>query len=207
LLLAGCVAAVAALDRDQGMLLVMPLLVIAFQSWRQEGGAGLVALARRLAAVTLPTLFAVGAVAAFFSIQGLGLGLVSAERLWGGHFALPWQVVVDSIATTLHDTQASPGELVSFLTVMALCAALPLMARRLPLPYTVYSAASVIVLLFHESGASPLMSASRFGVVVFPCFMLLATLVGPRQARMFMGTFATAGLVLFILTTSYVFIG
>jgi len=52
--------------------------------------------------------------------------------------------------------------------------------RRLPVSYTLYVVPSAAVLLLRETWFSPLMSVSRFCVVLFPGTMLLALWLAPR---------------------------
>jgi hypothetical protein len=53
-------------------------------------------------------------------------------------------------------------------------------ARRLPFSYTLYVLPSLALLLTRQMFFSPLMSVSRYTLVLFPCFLMLALLLERR---------------------------
>lgn len=68
--------------------------------------------------------------------------------------------------------------------------------RRLPPYYSTYAIPPLLVPLFAPSTVHPLMSMPRFGLVLFPLFVVLALLIRDRRQAMVLGAVSTVGLVL-----------
>jgi len=68
--------------------------------------------------------------------------------------------------------------------------------RMLPLYYSAYIWPPLLVPLFAPSTVHPLMSMPRFGLVLFPLFVVLALLIKDRRQGLILGGLSAAGLVL-----------
>ena len=174
--LAGLAGFAAGLTRLQGGVLVLPLGYLAWRSARgdvaraREAGAALLPVLGVLAALTYPRLF--------LGETGSPLDL---QRAWGARFAPPWQTMADAFGHI--GRTGDPIEVLNVLAVLALTALAVVALRRLPLEYGLYAIASVTLLWLRDTdNLSPLMSAARYGLVIFPCFVAAAILLRRRSA-------------------------
>ena len=181
---AGAVAFLASLTRTQGVLLALPL---AYEHLRARGtlqwlrtregrppGADLLAAALPIAGVLL----LYGYQAAVFGAR-TGLGALAP---WGYMVVPPWDAVGASWSYIVASL-GRPAALIETLNLLSLAgfAGLAVVGiRRLPLAYTLYLVPSVALLLFRETWFSPLMSVSRYCLVLFPATMLFALWLAPR---------------------------
>lgn len=175
-LLAAVGALCAALTRTHGVLLVLPLAWEAFSWWRGQGWSRTNWLARWPDA--LPPIIAVVApligFQAFNAYARVVLGQTPAEAqgYWGGaSFHPPWEVVAAAVRWTIE--RGDGIELVN--VVMLGFAALMLIPifLRLPLTYGLYALPHVAVIATRIL-PTPLTSTSRFVLVIFPIFIVLA---------------------------------
>ena len=177
--LAGILASLAALCRDQGIILVLPILVEIAADWRHRCGGGRRTLPRAYGAAVLPVL---SLCAYFVSTQvlvGDRGGFLTAHALYGGqHLVGPWSSVPDSLWAAFSGSHWE--ELLNLASLLLAAIAIPFMLGRFPWSYSAYAASMTLPLFFHEAFYSPLMSSSRFVLVVFPLFTLLA-LAGRRD--------------------------
>ena len=203
---AGVCGFLAALCRPTGVLLALPVLiesVIATREMRRYHRRGVHA---GYAAVAAP----VAALAAFtaYTLVVLNVpgGSFGAASGWGQKPTLPWVAIVDSVQTIAAGTH--PEEILNLVAAVALIVAIPFMVRRMPLSYVAYAAAMVPVVAFRTATTSPLMSADRYVLVVFPLFILLA-IAGRRTwvNRMVLSLFATSLAVLTVVFVHDGFIG
>lgn len=173
---AAAIGALAALTRPVGVFLVLPLAWLAYRALRARGLPG--ATASVLAAAAP----AAGAAAyALYSEMGVGRSLFDAARIWGSAtFRPPWEVLGRSLEWTL-----GRGDPLQALNLTLLIAALVLFAvgiRRLPVEQALY-ALPHLALLTVRVLPTPLTSTSRYLLIVFPLFVLLALVLGDRRAR------------------------
>jgi Dolichyl-phosphate-mannose-protein mannosyltransferase len=200
---AGLIVAFAVLTRLQGALLLIPLLGFIADARRRRTLTRPATLRACFAAVSPSMVAATGVV--IVAGADSGVGLLGAQALWGAHLAPPWTVVASSIATVVQGRH--PEELLNLASVVGVAVSLPAMRRLLPLPYALFTAASLLAILCHVGGNSPLMSASRFCTVIFPALMVLgSSLRRRRQYRLVALVFATACALLFAATVEYVFV-
>ncbi len=68
--------------------------------------------------------------------------------------------------------------------------------RRLPLYYSAFAIPPLLVPLFAPSTVHPLMSMPRFGLVLFPLFVVIALLIRDRRQGVLLGALSTVGLIL-----------
>lgn len=175
---AGGIGFLAGLTRTQGIFLVLPL---AYEHLRQRGsiqwlsGRGGHPPSSSLLAATLPA----AGVAAFYIFQIAFVGEhqsgLGAQALWGYQITAPWDALAASLKfiSTVNDSRAQI-ETFNLICLLAFSGVAVAAARRLPLAYTLYSLPSLALLFTRDMYFSPLMSVSRYVLVVFPCFMMVA---------------------------------
>jgi hypothetical protein len=165
--LAGLLGFFASLTRLQGVVLVCPLLYIYL---RQRGFRLFAVRADVLGALIVP----LGA-ATFLAYQHLVLGsapLISTyQTQLHAQFVWPW----DNIAATIQQILSPQGTFIDALnlTMTGVFLAMAVVAfRKLPPVYGIYMAATMFVLLLRRTTLQPLVSMSRYVLVLFPAFML-----------------------------------
>lgn len=172
--LASLLAVGATLSRDQGILVLLPLGAAVVEGWRQRAGERRFPVAWADATVVLPAL----SLALFeWYLWGHGYpgGTFRAEAVFmHTRAAPPWQSLVQGVQLVL-SPRVRAGDVLDLLAVLLLAASLPLMWRRLRRADTAYAAASLLVILLHVGGYSPLSSALRFTVATYPIWLLAAT--------------------------------
>jgi hypothetical protein len=208
---AGCAAALAAATRSAGLVLVVPLVVLWWQSRpRRVRDLGWIALAPLgLAAYSLYLALAVGD----------GFAYLHLQDVWFRSFAGPFGGVVDGAVaawdglrqvasgshTHVYFTAAGGDpinvgwhnlELFGFLVLAA--AGTVGVVRRLPIAYGAYVVAALALPLSFPVGPQPLMSLPRFLAVLFPLFMWLALVLCDRPlARRALLVVSALGLCVF----------
>jgi len=207
---AGALAGAASATRPQGLMLVLPLLILYLYGPRQDrapdqprrGPLGLLPRYR-----TRPTLLWIGlapvgllAFAAYLAATaGDPLAFTTSQRGYLGHeLAWPWTTVWDGAVAGLGDTgqlvdrlrgqtivKTEPTWWMDSVNLAALVFALAgivAVFRVLPSAYGAYVAASLGIPLCTPISYSPLASLSRYVVVLFPLFIWLA--VACRDPRL-----------------------
>jgi hypothetical protein len=184
--LAAAAALVAGLTRTQGVLLVIPLAWEAAVAWRAgrvgvrrpgAGGGWGTAGGRRgsllapAAAVAAPV---VGFLAfAWYTSAVVGLPFFDAQDAWGGReLHPPWETVAAALDWVSSGGQSAGIEALN-VAVLVLFAAVTLLAvRSLPASYSLYAAASILLIAVRLQPI-PLTSTTRLLLVVFPVFAAL----------------------------------
>lgn len=165
---AGLAGLAAGLTRTVSVFLILPLAFLYLQRCRREGRRPGVALFAAL----LP---AVGQAAFLLYLHltiGEPLSPFGVEKQWGYHLVSPWQGVAASFRYVL-----ATGNLVEALNLLCLCGSLALAVialRRLPLAYGLYVLPYLALLFSGQLFVSPYASSSRYTLVLFPCFIMLA---------------------------------
>jgi hypothetical protein len=188
-LLAGALGLLAALTRIQGVFLVLPI------GWEAMAAAGLTAWRpwhdRHLPALDIGQL-ARGAAASLGPLFGFlaflayaaavtGQTPLDTQGAWGGkEFHPPWDVAAAALQWTLehHD----PLQFVNLALLVIFSVLLVVGIPRLPIAYVLF-AFPQLVLLATRIQPIPLTSTSRYLLVIFPVFVVVA-LIPWRQARL-----------------------
>ncbi|HZC78922.1 MAG TPA: mannosyltransferase family protein [Ktedonobacterales bacterium] len=215
-LLAGGLAALAALTRPVGILLVVACAAEAWQlvdrpplgvSWagalralRARGAEWL----RMAGALALPPL----AVAAFstylYSALGNPTAITSAFASgWGTQLSWPWDGLVRAVGAAL--TEPAPFNIHATLDIAFVVLFIVLTVAslwRLPLPFTLYACANLALVLLTPTHISlawfALASDNRYMLSVFPLFWLLARWGERRWLHL---AIVTVSLLLFVFFT------
>ena len=212
--LAGLAGMLAALTRNTGVLLLIPVLTFYGSSinwrWRQ--------LDRRL----LWSLLIPGGLVIYmayqWAVRGNPLLFNTSQELWRRHLASPFTSLYrganDSLIL-LHRLLAQgslyqPGvhNLIAFPLLALAVAALVLARKRLRPAYLAYAAAAILLPLCYPSVQRPLFSMPRFLLTCFPGFIALALLTDRRPKLRFglLAVFAGGYLFLTIEFTRLIFI-
>ena len=177
---AGVVTGLAMLTRPVGIALLPALAVLA---WRADDRR------RELLrlAVSLPIAAAYPILLAVWTQEPFGFlraqdGIWQRELSWLGPLGGVWHGITILFADrSLHDTVIN----LSQLGYTVLFAVLAVFAwRRLGSAYGLFTAVSLAIPLSFPSDRWPLLSMSRFGLVIFPLVLVLATLGARPRAHM-----------------------
>jgi hypothetical protein len=165
---AGVIGGLAALTRPFGVLLVIPVV---WEWWehRRTPSASTTPWWSVGWAALIPG--ALGTYMLFCQVTfGDALALLHRQQRWRGGLSGPWQAFVRwwEAGPTAHGSHGSTFELV---VAVSCIVGLVVMARRLRLSYTLYTAAAMTVAL-----GSTLWSFSRLSLTLFPFFMLIGVL-------------------------------
>jgi 4-amino-4-deoxy-L-arabinose transferase-like glycosyltransferase len=212
--LAGLAGMLAALTRNTGVLLLIPLLAFYGSSinwrWRQ--------LDRRvLWSLLIPA--GLGVYMAYqLAVRGNPFLFNDSQELWRRQLASPFTSLyhgaTDSLILLhrllLHGSlyPAAVHNLIAFPLLVLAVAALVLAWRRLRPAYLAYAAAAILLPLCYPSVQRPLFSMPRFLLTCFPVFIALALLTEHRPKLRFgvLALFAGGYLFLTIEFTRLVFI-
>jgi predicted membrane-bound dolichyl-phosphate-mannose-protein mannosyltransferase len=209
---AGLVAGLAILTRAAGLALLPALALLAWQHRDRLRALAGIALALPLAAVYPLVLWQqVGDPWAFANAQDRWHRHLS----WAGPFGGMWAGLVAGwrgveqfvVGHGTHVSGADPmhaaAENVQALAFLVLFLALTVVAwRRFGAPYGLFAALSLMIPLSYPSSRWPLLSLPRFGLVVFPLFLALATLTASRP-RLHTAVVTCSGLFLGIAVVQW----
>ena len=168
---AGVAGFAAGLTRIQGVFLVLPLAYEYARQRRRQGQRLLSIDSIDIVAAALPGLGFLTVLAYDRVVVG-GASPLGVEANWGYKFALPWHAISDSVSHIV-----ALGDMVELLNLVSLIGFGLLaiwVARKLPVSYALYVIPYLALLFTHDEYFSPLMSVSRYMVVLFPCFIVLA---------------------------------
>ena len=208
---AGALGFLAALTRSQGILLVLPLAIMFLrqQGWRPRRWranpigialvpAGLLTYMVYLRRLWNDPLIMVSAQKGWdrYSanpIETLRTGWTAingcAVRDWNAGVNFCWadQALQHPGLATLRDMNwrwaLSEGNFIEFVATIFLLGIAVAALRFLPLQYSAYLAAGIILPLWSPSTVHPLMSMHRFALALFPVFIVLALLGKRRTAH------------------------
>ena len=201
--LAGLAGAAAGLTRLQGGLLILPL---GYLAWRELRAGRLEP--RNAPAWVLPAVGLFLALAYPRFVLGEAGSPIDLQRAWGARLAPPWEAIGDALGHIAR--RGDPIEVLNLGTVVTLTALGVYALRRLPLEYGLYALASLALLWVRDTdNLSPLMSAARYGLVVFPSFVAAGLLLRTRPALAagLIATFAIVQIALFTYWARWGFVG
>lgn len=191
--LAAGLCALATATRPTGMLLLLPL---AWMAWR----------AGRLRWLAVAPLGA-AAFSGGLALAGMRpLGWFHVERTWGHVFKGPvagaWDAAVAAgrglgqlLGSAPADRVVAAENVVYFVLLVLAFVAVVGMFRRLPAPYGIYAAASLVAAVSAPVAWQPLMSFGRLLAVVFPIPIYVALVLDGRRVAFGGALAASAGLL------------
>ena len=207
---AGACAGLASGTRSAGLLLLLPLLIIWWSSRPRRAGD---------AAWLLLAPLGIVAYAAWLGlVEGDALRFLDVQEAWSRELAVPlagaWDGFVAAVdgVRQLASGSRSPvyfevagGDpfriaainVMLFATLVFAVVACVGVLRRLPRPYGIWVAASLVLPLSFPVTPQPLMSLPRFVAVLFPIFMWLAIVCEERRATDLVAAASAVGLGLF----------
>ncbi|HUA44813.1 MAG TPA: mannosyltransferase family protein [Solirubrobacteraceae bacterium] len=176
---AGLLGALAAATRPEGVLLVVPLALL----WPRD---------RLRPAAAWIGLVPAGLVAYMLYMAMSGHGLFAplhAEAVWGRRFAGPLAGIVAAVhgirgnlMTLQQGIPGQPHDLIDLGFLLFAVLGLAWCYQRLPLAYFAYGVVSLAEAVSYPSGGGePLLSLSRFVLVIFPVFMGWGARLGDRR--------------------------
>ncbi|MBI3738937.1 MAG: glycosyltransferase family 39 protein, partial [Chloroflexi bacterium] len=171
-------AALAALTRLQGALLIFPL---AYLVWKKNNAARLTLDASRSFSYTFRNTFFLAliplATVSFLLYQYFFVGkanLVAAyERQLFARFVMPWENLAASITLIANGAGEIADILNLIVTILFGIMLIPLW-RKMPREYFLFAALMFFAPLFRMTTTQPLVSMSRYVLVMFPVFLLWA---------------------------------
>lgn len=177
---AGLVGYLAALTRNTGVLLMVPMALV----YAQQRGWTRRRIDVRLAALLLPVGGLLTWMAWLDARYGNAFAFADAQKSWRRSLSAPWTTFAagaldgarGAAALVQHGlgvSHALPNTL-ALATLVYAVVVLAAGARRLPLAWTVYGAVALLVPLCFPTPDQPLYSLPRFALVDFPLFMALA---------------------------------
>ena len=174
--LAGFAGAAAGLTRLQGGLLLLPL---GYLAWRELRAGRL--KPRNSPAWVLPAVGVFLALAYPRVVVGERGSPFDLQQAWGARVAPPWESIPHALEHIA--VRGDPIEVLNLLSIIGMTALGIYALRRLPLEYGLYALGSLALLWVRETdNFSPLLSAARFALVIFPCFMAGAIVLRSRPA-------------------------
>lgn len=184
--LAGITGLLAGLSRAQGAFLAFPLVYHQSLTARGAGQGRSWASARCWGLSLLPGAMPLAGGLLFGVYQAFVLGEarigLAGQAPWGYRVVPPWETLIASWDYIVqHAGQPSAAvEALNLVSLVGFTAIALLAVRRLPLEYALYALPSIALLLVRQMWLSPLMSVSRFVLVLFPCTILIAMWLAPR---------------------------
>jgi hypothetical protein len=164
--------------RPFGIVLILPLIwefVLASRSGRAQDDPR--RRVRDWLALGLPVV-AVGALLAWSRLAlGNPLAFVATQAEWNRRFSWPWETVVyawNEAARTPFSFQVESQSWTYFATLILFGVLTVASWRLLRGPHSLYLTLGVLFPLFSGTPLNPLLSFSRFVIVLFPAFLVLA---------------------------------
>jgi hypothetical protein len=131
---------------------------------------------------------------------------LAGQAYWGYQVVAPWQSLG---ASWQHITaRGDPIELLNLITLLAFTALAVWVTLRLPLAYALYVWPYLAILFFRQMYFSPLMSVSRYLLVLFPCLLVAAPTL-TRRLPLAAGLVALTSMIqvmLFIAAEHFTFV-
>lgn len=192
----------AALTRIQGAILTLPLCFL-YLDRRSETGEG---PAWGVLSGTLPGLGAIAVIVYLRRVVGEWQTGLAGQARWGYQVVTPWHAVSASWQHIV--SQGDPVELINLILLLGFTALAIWATFRLPLAYALYVWPYLAILFCRQMYLSPLMSVSRYLLVLFPCLLVAAPALA-RRLPLAAGTVALSGslqIVLFIASMHFTFV-
>lgn len=110
---------------------------------------------------------------AWYTAAVVGAPSFAAQDAWGGRsLHWPWETVSEAIGWVVGGRQAAGIELLNVATFLLFTGIVVVAVRKVPLSYTLYAAASLLLLVVRLQ-PTPMTSTTRMLLVIFPVFAAL----------------------------------
>lgn len=177
---AGVLGGLAALTRPNGILIGVPLLMLAF-----AGRPSLGMLSRRLAALAPIPLALAGYSTYVYALSGNPLAWLDAQRHWGYSISrLPYRHLLSGLSAIEQEGiyawllryDTAPFDFFYVTVALIFVTLVPAIVRRFGLGLGLY----VLISLLIPLSGNALVGIGRYASVLFPAFMLASTVGSPR---------------------------
>ena len=176
---AGLFAALATVTRNLGIVIVLVMIykyITEYGQWRNR--------ANPLAAMLLSPAALLGFMAFNYWQVGDVFAFFTGQQAWGRQFEYPWvNIWNNALLIQSRFPVIEPGIVIDMILVLFCIAVLLILPMRfdflIPFPYLILGWIWFFIPLFSTSPWFPLYSMSRFILVVFPFYILLAQLPRP----------------------------
>ncbi len=159
--LAGILGFLASLTRLQGVILILPLLYLYFTEER-----------RMRPALSALLLIPLGAASFLLYQNSLGAPLFDTyQSHLHAQFVLPWDNIIATVQKIL-SPEGNYINVVNLVMTFLFLAMTVISFRALPLTYGLYMALTIFALLLRRTTLQPLVSMSRYVLVLFPAFII-----------------------------------
>ncbi len=190
---AGLAAAGATLARPVGLFIALPLAIEAWRaspSWRKRL-YGLIPLVAIGAAMGLWTLY--------LSVAfGDPLLWANAQKVWSTSIVFPGQSILLAIEGAIQGKIFLGNTILNLGLALVVFVAILAGLKRLPLSFSLYALAMLVVPLLTYYPVSPVADAGRRAMVIFPAFIALALVLRRRwQMSLWVAVSATLQAILF----------
>jgi hypothetical protein len=167
--------ALSAATRLQGVLMVLPLGLILWRELRHAAqDKPSEALFSTSALFRFVSMFVIPLTTLGFFLYTRGSFFHAYQDKLYAKFTLPWNNLWASISL-LAGGSGGPIDALNLIITVLLCGMLVLVWRKLPLELTVYSLLMFIAPMFRMTTTQPLVSMSRYALVVFPIFIVFGS--------------------------------
>ncbi len=166
---AGLAGAGATLARPVGLLIALPLAIEAWragQSWRERLN-GLVPLLAVGVAMSVWTLY-------LYMAFGDALRWANAQKVWDTSIVFPGQTILLAIEGAIKGKIFLGNTILNLSLTLVVLVAILAGLKKLPISFSLYALAMLVVPLLTYFPISPVADAGRRAMVIFPAFMALA---------------------------------
>ncbi|MGI8707935.1 MAG: mannosyltransferase family protein [Actinomycetota bacterium] len=169
---AGLLGALAALTRSVGLVLIVVLAAEALRRWMKREGREPVRLIAMLACAAAVAVGTLSYLVFWNAFDGNWLAPIGEQGNWQRTFAvIPYTLWAGTREAWRYVGQFPGGyHTIDWLVVVPVLLLATWVAFRTPLPYAVYTVASLLLPLSLIFESRPLMSVPRFAVVLFPIY-------------------------------------
>ncbi len=174
--IAGLLAALAALTRLQGVLLIVPLLYVWWQRAKVSHAESPIAVklrnALRQASPLVLIPISTGALFIWqYSSVDRAFLLTAYEGQLYARFVLPWENIAEA-ASLWTAGRASPIDILNLLATLLFATMTVIVWQRLPRVYGLYTLTMFLAPLFRMTTTQPLVSMLRYVLVLVPVFVM-----------------------------------
>jgi Gpi18-like mannosyltransferase len=163
---AGLWGAVVALSRSPGILILVPLCWAAWCAWREGNPKGWKAPVITLAGAAIFPAYV------FFGLHQSPITIITAVGR-GGKIAFPGWNIVEAVSR-IFQGQLVEENLIELAFTLFFIVLTYFIWKKTPRIYGIYSGSLMLLFLVRLGSPQPLVSMGRYGIEIFPAFLVLA---------------------------------